>query len=137
MAKAYVGYDTFICKVWPIRHGYVMMREYFCKVRQRFGCLSVIPAPNRHEWLFQRENVILCAWFGDFSSRSCAPFVAMWGLVRQPLRQYTLYVNYDNIYKKMLASIVLTLSQCQRCRHYVKSCWETNCMWDINYKIHP
>ena len=29
---------VFIYKVWPIRHGYVMMREYFRKVRQRFGC---------------------------------------------------------------------------------------------------
>ena len=37
----YVRYGKFICKVWPIRHGYVMIREYFRKVRQRFSCQLV------------------------------------------------------------------------------------------------
>ena len=57
-------YRNFLCKVWPMQHGYAMMREYFRKVRQRFGCKNVSPVPSRQEWLIQRENVELCVWFG-------------------------------------------------------------------------
>ena len=69
--KAYVRYREFIRKVWLIRHGYVMMREYFRKVRQRFGFQSastyISSTPNRHEWLIWRENVEICVWFGGFA----------------------------------------------------------------------
>ena len=69
--KAYVRYREFIRKVWLIRHGYVMIREYFRKVRQRFGFQSastyISSAPNRHEWLIWRENVEICVWFGGFA----------------------------------------------------------------------
>ena len=81
MVKAYVRYGEFIRKVLPMRHGYVMMREYFRKVRQRFGCQS--PVPNRHEWLIRRENVKLCVWYAyDFRR-----IRRMRGLVRQPSKR--------------------------------------------------
>ena len=41
MTKACVRYGKLILKVWPIRHGYVLMRAYFRnKVRQLFGYQS-------------------------------------------------------------------------------------------------
>ena len=78
---AIVRYGKFIRKVWPIpciRHGYVMMREYFRKVRQRFGCQSantyLLPRSNRHEWLIRREYYVkLWVWFVDFFIRIVCP----------------------------------------------------------------
>ena len=56
MVKVYVRYGKLICKVWPIRIGYVMMREYFRKV---YGSGSdairqvLSTCPNSHEWLIR------------------------------------------------------------------------------------
>ena len=65
-------------------------------VRMPVG-MYVSPDPNRHEWLIRRENVKWCVWFGNFFSfGSCARFVAIWGLVRQPLKAWDMYVAFLN-----------------------------------------
>ena len=56
----------------------------------------VSPAPNCHEWLIRRENVMCMVRYGSgiFSFGSCAPFIAKRGLVSQPHKFWPILHEY-------------------------------------------
>ena len=94
---------NYIRKVWPISHWYVMMGEWFRKVRQRFGCQSTNTL----------SRTATNGWFGEdvmSSFGSCAPFVgiAQYGWSDRPLAMLAvLFSQSQTVLTKLYNYIML------------------------------
>ena len=81
IVKAYVRYGNLFVRFGPYYMDMYAGLLLYGTAAVRMPVKSA--STNRHEWLIRGENVKLCVWFGDFFIVLCAPFVALWGLVRQ------------------------------------------------------